>query len=105
MCTKNKLFRSKLSLSSQLLSSLCYSGDLSGLVSALVTTPRLRVWAAGIVTDDVPSVLQRRELRLMLRAAPRLVGEVQAGFDRYLGGNILPYAAGPGAKKPPENSI
>ena len=43
-------------------------------------------------------MLQRRELRLMLRAPPRLAGEVQAGIEEY--GDVLPYLAGPGLHAP-----
>ena len=82
--------------------SLCDSLDgsyLRDLVARLVDVPHLRVWAAGIKTRDIPDCLQRQELRLALRAAPRLVEEVQAGFDGY-DGDVLPYAAGPGLHAP-----
>ena len=38
----------------------------------------------------------------MLRATPRLAGEVQAGIDEYStrGGTVLPYLAGPGLHAP-----
>ena len=65
---------------------------LPDLVQPLVATPGLRVWAAGIRTGGVPSWLQRADVTLALRATPRLVGEVQAGFDKYHG-IVLPYAA------------
>ena len=84
-------------------SSLCHSAyyPLADLVRPLLAS--LRVWAAGIVTRGVPSWLQRADVTLALRATPRLVGEVQAGIDKWnatLGSQVLPYAAGPSLHAP-----